>query len=270
MKTKYLPIFFLLLFIVSCPEPESEDDLSSLLLISALGGGGSAGTSNQPTVTSVTPQIFYIGSTITITGTNLSGKTVALFKNGVVNVIPTNLVSQSDTEVKLRITGNNANSTLGTAGISVDSQAVNSSLNLSFITSITSSLSTAIAEVNVTPVATTNTAPSGLSYTVSPALPSGLTFNTSAGTVSGTPTTGTGNNLLTYTLTGTNTVTEVGGSVTGNLFIAVVTNAQRIARTCSSVGVGGGCSISNPFTCNNSTSCFTTSNGCINNSSCGF
>ena len=55
-----------------------------------------------------------------------------------------------------------------------------------------------------------------LSYAVSPALPPGLTLNTSTGIISGTPTTLTA--IANYTITATNT----GGSTTASLSIAVV------------------------------------------------
>jgi hypothetical protein len=55
-----------------------------------------------------------------------------------------------------------------------------------------------------------------VSYSVSPALPAGLTLNTSTGIISGTPTTLT--EASNYTITATNT----GGSTTASLSIAVV------------------------------------------------
>jgi hypothetical protein len=55
-----------------------------------------------------------------------------------------------------------------------------------------------------------------VSYAVSPALPAGLTLNTSTGVISGTPTTLTA--IANYTITATNT----GGSTTASVSIAVV------------------------------------------------
>jgi hypothetical protein len=55
-----------------------------------------------------------------------------------------------------------------------------------------------------------------VSYSVSPALPAGLTLNTSTGIISGTPTTLT--EASNYTITATNT----GGSTTASLSIAAV------------------------------------------------
>jgi subtilisin-like proprotein convertase family protein len=68
---------------------------------------------------------------------------------------------------------------------------------------------------------TSNTPASGggavVSYAVSPALPAGLTLNTSTGVISGTPTAVT--STATYTVTATNS----GGFTTASLSIAVVT-----------------------------------------------
>jgi hypothetical protein len=69
-------------------------------------------------------------------------------------------------------------------------------------------------------VAITNTATSGggavVSYSVLPALPTGLTLNPTTGTISGTPT--AVSSIASYTVTATNS----GGSTTASLSIAVV------------------------------------------------
>jgi hypothetical protein len=62
----------------------------------------------------------------------------------------------------------------------------------------------------------TNTGGAVVSYSVSPALPAGLTLNTSTGVISGTPTVATP--TASYTVTATNS----GGSTTASLSIAVV------------------------------------------------
>ncbi|MCZ8238845.1 MAG: putative Ig domain-containing protein [Leptospiraceae bacterium] len=267
MIFKYLSIMFILFFTLGCPK-EKEEDLSSLFFISALGGTNSRGT-----ITSVSPKTFYIGSTVTITGTDLTGKTVSIFNVGVTSIVPTTVISGSDTEVKLRITGAPPSTTENSPGISINGALafLGSTNGLSFVQSLTSNITQSIfAEVNVTNITTTNSTTSGLTFTVNPSLPTGLTLNTTTGTISGTPTASTGNSAVSYTLTGTNTDTTVGGSVTGTFTMTIVTNAQRVARTCNTVGTGAGCFASAPFTCTNSSSCYTTYSRCTNDSQCGF
>lgn len=60
-----------------------------------------------------------------------------------------------------------------------------------------------------------------VSYSVSPALPAGLTLNTSSGIISGTPTTLAA--AANYTITATNT----GGSTTASVSITVNDIAPR-------------------------------------------
>jgi hypothetical protein len=274
MKLSRVGVFFLLLCTVGCPKPKEDTTFTDALLFSALGSSRGSTASSSPTVTSVTPTIFYVGSTVTIKGTNLSGKTISIFIGSSSNTIPTTLVSQSNTEAKLKITSSSTSSSFsGTTQIGVDGKNVSSnSLTLFFVKSISSDFSSAVAEVNVTSISTTNSSSSGLSYTISPSLPSGLSFNTSAGTVSGTPTASTGINAVAYTVTGTNIDQDVGGSVTGFLFIAVVTNAQRTNRTCNTVGTFSGCSGSFPYSCTNSPTCYSFYSTCSSNTNtnCGF
>lgn len=72
----------------------------------------------------------------------------------------------------------------------------------------------------ITPLSPTVTG-QGITYSVSPALPTGLSLNTSTGIISGTPSATTG--LATYTVTATNT----GGSTTFGVVITVNDAAQN-------------------------------------------
>jgi len=81
----------------------------------------------------------------------------------------------------------------------------------SYATPNTYTIGTAIADL-----APTNAGGTVVSYSVSPALPAGLSLNTATGEISGTPTTITAN--ATYTITATNT----GGSTTKAIDIKVV------------------------------------------------
>lgn len=69
--------------------------------------------------------------------------------------------------------------------------------------------------VEITPITVSSTGGAVISYQISPALPEGLTLNTTTGTISGTPTLSTIDK--TYTVTATNT----GGSITATMNIAV-------------------------------------------------
>ncbi|TGL56412.1 hypothetical protein EHQ58_17465 [Leptospira ognonensis] len=272
MKTGRLALLFLLVSTVGCPKPKEDTSLTDALLLSTLTSSRST-TSSAATITSVTPTTFYVGSTVTIKGTNLTGKTVSIFNGGTSNTLSTSVVSQTDTEVKLRITNSTtANSSIsGSIGIAVNGTLANTGSTIySFVTSLTSGLSSAIGEVNVTTISTTNSNSSGLTFSVSPSLPSGLSLNTSTGTISGIATTSTGNSAVTYTLTGTNTDQTVGGTVSGTLSLTIVTNTQRTARTCNSVGTAAGCSASFPFSCTNISTCTSSYSSCVANSGCGF
>jgi hypothetical protein len=71
------------------------------------------------------------------------------------------------------------------------------------------------------------------SYSVSPALPAGLTLNSTTGIISGTPTTITA--TASYTVTATNNI----GSTTASVRIAINGNTARLSNLSARVAVGG-------------------------------
>jgi hypothetical protein len=270
-------LLFSSLLLVSCgPEEENpeEDLISNLILLTALrssGGSSSSGVSSVR-ITGLAPSTFFNGSTITITGSNLLGKGIAIYRGSLTNTLPTTVVSETNSEIKLRINGDfpNTNST-GTVGLVENGLRIEYSGNINFLTTISLSVNNNVAEENVTSVTVTNSANlSGVTWSVSPTLPSGLTLNTNTGAISGTPTAATGNSSINYTLTATISDSNIGGSVSRAFSLAVVTNAQRTARTCNTTGTAAGCISSIPFTCSNATVCFSTLSGCRNSASCGF
>jgi hypothetical protein len=96
--------------------------------------------------------------------------------------------------------------------IEVTAQSANPPTGLSY----SSNPATYTKDTAITNNMPTSSGGAVVSYSVSPALPAGLTLNTSTGIISGTPTTLT--EASNYTITATNT----GGSTTASLSIAVV------------------------------------------------
>lgn len=113
------------------------------------------------------------------------------------------------------------------------------------------------------------------SYSISPALPTGLTMSTSTGAITGTPTatsakatyTRTANVLLTYTEDGVSMTSNF--TMTDNTQITVAANAANV--TCNSVGTFAGCTASFPFSCTNEpVSCFKTYSLCRSDVDCNY
>ena len=117
-----------------------------------------------------------------------------------------------------------------------------------------SALSAVVATVNQSQQSTTinspiNTTPvsgSGgygtLSYSISPALPSGLTFNVSTGAITGTPTQLSGNTTYTVTITDQSTTPQV---ATGAFTLSVTAVSLTTTQSISIISVTDGVSISN-------------------------
>ena len=82
-----------------------------------------------------------------------------------------------------------------------------------------------IVNTAISPLTPTNTGGAAASWSISPALPAGLSFNTSSGVISGTPTT------ITATATYTVTATNVTGSATTTVTITVTPPPPVISYT---------------------------------------
>jgi hypothetical protein len=144
------------------------------------------------------------------------------------------------------------------------SQSNNSGYALGFVTNVA-----------VTAVSPVKTGPTPTSYSLgstcsgcSSTLPSGLTFNTSTGTISGTPTgTGTLNGLYKVSAFYSGSFTP---SVT-NLNVLVSSTLADI--TCNTSGIADSCTSSLPYSCRNARSCYknlnsSTASSCATSGEC--
>ncbi|MBK7057954.1 MAG: putative Ig domain-containing protein [Leptospiraceae bacterium] len=98
------------------------------------------------------------------------------------------------------------------------------------------------------------------SYSVSPALPTGITLNTTTGVISGTPSA----SVLTRTAY-TITATSASSSVTFSLSLLVGASG---AFSCGFQGTSGGCTNSIAYTCTNAPTCYSTLSACQAATSC--
>ena len=189
-------------------------------------------------LTYTSPVTYVAGTAITPNTPTSSGGPVVSYS--VLPALPTGLTLNTSTGV---ISGTPASATAAnnyvvtatnTGGFTTASVniTVNSSLTapagLSYSTP-TPSYPTGYAITANTP---TSTGGPIASYGVSPALPAGLTLNTSSGVISGTPTTVTGSTA--YTVTGTNAL----GSTTATVMITVTLGAPTALTYAQSPGVG--------------------------------
>ncbi|EMI68421.1 Ig domain protein [Leptospira noguchii str. Bonito] len=96
------------------------------------------------------------------------------------------------------------------------------------------------------------------SFTITPALPAGLFWDSSSGNISGYPvSTGSGN----YTVTAN---TAAGGSSSTSIFISIGNGESK----CYYAGTVDGCSFAAPYSCGVSNFCYTSSASCINSPEC--
>ncbi len=156
---------------------------------------GTAITSNTPTVTGTVTS--YSVSPALPAGLSLNTTT------GVISGVPTTAAAAANYTVTAT---NSGGSTTATVNITVNNAAPS---GLSYTTPVTYTIGAAIT--NNSPTVTGSVA----SYSVTPALPAGLSLNTSTGVISGTPTIATA--AANYTVTATNS----GGSTTATVNITV-------------------------------------------------
>ncbi|MEI7614555.1 MAG: putative Ig domain-containing protein [Betaproteobacteria bacterium] len=200
----------------------------SLLLVLGCGGGGGGSTPTptpaiQPPTAlsySTNPAVYTKGSAITANSPSSASGVVVSYgvspalpaglaistSTGVVSGTPTALASSANYTVTATNTGGSTGATLS---ITVNDAAP---ANLTYTTTTASYIKGTVIPAN----SPSNTGGAVVSYGVSPALPLGLTLNTSTGVISGTPTTVTAS--AAYTVTATNT----GGSTPANLNITVL------------------------------------------------
>ena len=214
--------------------------LLTLAGIAACGGEASDGTGNGGSTLlppsglaySVSPAVYTVGVAISANTPSSSGGAVTSYSvspalpaglslntsTGVISGTPTTVTATATYTVTAT---NSAGGT--TVGLAVTvNAAVTSPSGLAY------SVSPAVYTVGVAISANTPSSSGGAvtSYSVSPALPAGLSLNTSTGVISGTPTTVTA--TATYTVTATNSAggTTVGLAVTVN---AAVTSPSGLA-----------------------------------------
>jgi hypothetical protein len=160
---------------------------------------GTAITANTPT-SSGGAVVSYAVSPALPTGLTLNTST------GVISGTPTTITTSANYTVTASNTGGSTN-----ASVSITVRDIEPSALTYFSNPATYTKDTAISDN--TP---TSSGGAVVSYAVSPALPAGLTLNTSTGVISGTPTTLT--TSADYTVTASNT----GGSTTASVSITVV------------------------------------------------
>lgn len=104
---------------------------------------------------------------------------------------------------------------------------------------------------------TPQTAGSISSYSITPALPTGLSFNTSNGSISG------------YAVNASNTIhTVTANSSSGSSTTSVNLNIQDGSNKCYFAGTTDGCTSAFPYSCGVSTSCYSSTLACVNSPEC--
>jgi feruloyl esterase len=157
---------------------------------------GTAIAPNSPTSTGGTATAYSVSPALPA-GLNLS------FSTGIMSGTPTAVTATASYTVTA---SNSAGSTTATLTITVNDQPPS---GLSY----TNGTAVYAIRVPITPNSPTSTGGAVTAYSVSPALPAGLSLSTSTGIISGTPTTATA--TAGYTVTASNT----GGSTTATLTI---------------------------------------------------
>lgn len=132
---------------------------------------------------------------------------IGLAASGTGNILPFNGINTGTTPVVATITV-----TPVTGGCAGTPQTFTITVNPSPTLSYSSSSYTAVAGQAITPITPTS---NGTSFAISPALPTGLSFNTSTGVISGTPTAVSASQ--TYTVTGTTASVSCVGTTTFTL-----------------------------------------------------
>ncbi len=208
--------------------------------ITAINSGGSTTGTITLTVNSPAPTISYAGSPYTLTkgtgytlsATSTNGSSFVIggtlpnglsldASTGAISGTPTELLVSSPYSVTItNSTGQTASNTLNITVNDVTPSALSYSAP-----SATYTVSTAITDN--TPTISGGTV---LSYSINPTLPAGLSFNTTTGVISGTPS-ATQNPAVIHTITASNS----GGSTSANVTLTVNAGAPTLAYSVSSI-----------------------------------
>jgi hypothetical protein len=192
--------------------------LALIGLLVGCGGGGSGGASGAPTgLTYPTPPAFVVGQAITALTPTVAGTVTGYAANpalppglelnatsGVISGTPTAITAKAQYTVTA---SNSDGSTSAQLALVVNDKSPAVSYGSALY-----SFTTGIPAQAVTP---TSAAGKVISWSISPTLPAGLTFDDTTGTISGTPTAGSA--AATYTVTAVNS----GGNATTTLALAV-------------------------------------------------
>ncbi len=178
------------------------------------------------TLSYTTPNVYTVGNTITALNPTATGGPISSYSispglpagltfnttTGVISGTP----SAVSTTTSYVVTGTNATGTVtATVVITVN---VAPPASLSYI-----SPNVYTKTITITPLNPSATGGPISSYSISPGLPAGLTFNTTTGVISGTPS--AVSSQTSYVVTGTN----ASGTVTATVVITVINNAQAPA-----------------------------------------
>jgi hypothetical protein len=101
-----------------------------------------------------------------------------------------------------------------------------------------------------------------INYSINSTLPTGLSFDTNTGTISGTPTSASTQSAFTVT------ARYSGTSESKNTVFFTMVNASISNLTCNQSGIFAGCTGVTPYSCSNSNVCYSTLSGCRNSSFC--
>jgi sugar lactone lactonase YvrE len=195
-----------------------------------------AGTGQQtpPVVTGISPSQGSLagGTVVTITGTSFNGATAVRFGSS-----PATSLSVKDTTIIATAPAEAA----GTVDVTVTTQSGTSVTSaadrFTYVNPLTAAQSIASAALTQNHAASSFTPVTGsggtapFAYSVSPALPTGLSFNASTGAISGTPT-------ATHALSSfTVSITDVNGANATNSFSLTVNPAVLAAQAAPSVAL---------------------------------
>ncbi|HLZ66155.1 MAG TPA: putative Ig domain-containing protein [Aliidongia sp.] len=195
---------------------------------------------SAPTVTGISPNQGKVagGTSVTITGTNFTGATAVSFGGTAATGFTVNSATQITASAPAHAAGQIDVTVTVPAGTSTTSAAD----HFTFVAppTVTQQVASTVLTQNHAATAFTPVTGSGgaspLAYAVAPALPTGLTFNTTSGQITGTPT--VTSVATTYTVTVTDAVGNTGSQTFSLTVNSAVTAAQVIPSETLTQGHG--------------------------------